>query len=317
MRRLGLFSGGGAAYSQRMSVLVGIPTHRRPDLLRQCLESIAAQAGELPPIRVFVADNDAKGRAGERLVAEMAAAYRFPLTGTVVAEPGISAVRNAILAEARRGGNEFIAMIDDDVRAQPDWLAILFARSAATGADVLAGPVSYEFPSETNDFIRRAFLSEIPPTGPIELINGTTGVLIATKLLQASDWPRFDAAFGLTGGGDKEWFSRLKKHGARFEWVAEAHIAETVPLSRANLKWLLKRRYRYGIDDIRIARMHGTRTSRIAMIRSALHLLALSPLHVRRLFTDRRYYWLGRYAQSLGRLSALFGIKFHEYASRH
>lgn len=300
-----------------MSVLVGIPTHKRPELLRACLDSIAAQAGALPPVRVFVADNDAHGREGAGVVAAMAATYRFPIAATVVPEPGISAVRNAILAEARRGGDEFIAMIDDDVRARPDWLAILFARFAATGADVFAGPVSYEFPRGTNDFVRTAFSSEVPPTGPIDLINGTTGVLIATKVLEASNWPTFDADFGLTGGGDKEWFSRLKKLGARFEWVAEAHVVETVPPSRASLKWLLKRRYRYGIDDIRIARLHGTRESRAAMTASALRLLALSPLYARRLFTDRRYYWLGRYAQSLGRLSALFGIKFHEYASRH
>lgn len=300
-----------------MKLLVGIPTHKRPELLRECLESIAVQEGSLPEIEVFVADNDAKGRAGASLVSELADKFRYPLTSTVVEEPGISAVRNAILDEARRSDADFIVMIDDDVQADPQWLSTLLARYAATGADIFAGPVSYDFPPGTDEFVRQAFMSVCPPTGPIALINGTTGVLIATKVVKASDWPQFDAAFGLTGGGDKEWFSRLKSRGARFEWVADAHVVEAVPSSRANLKWLLKRRFRYGIDDIRIARIHGTRAFRFALTASALRLLALSPLYLPRLFTVRRYYWLGRYAQAVGRLAALFGVKFYEYASRH
>ncbi len=155
------------------------------------------------------------------------------------------------------------------------------------------------------------------PTGPIDLINGTTGVLISAKLLKANDWPTFDAAFGLTGGGDTEWFSRLKSLDARFEWVSDAHVIETVPPSRASLKWFLKRRYRYGIDDIRIDRIHGTSASRLALMTQALGFLALSPFYVPLLFTGRRYVWLGRFARAWGRLCALFGAKFDEYAVRH
>jgi glycosyltransferase involved in cell wall biosynthesis len=55
-------------YAGRVKVLVGIPTHRRPDLLRECLESVAQQEGELPNIEVFVADNDQSGREGIAVV---------------------------------------------------------------------------------------------------------------------------------------------------------------------------------------------------------------------------------------------------------
>lgn len=300
-----------------MKLLIGIPTHKRPELLRECLASIAVQEGALPEIQIFVADNDAVGRQGMNLVEQLGPRFPFPLSGTTVEEPGISAVRNAILDEARRRNVDFIAMIDDDVRAKPQWLLRLWERSAAATTDVLAGPVFYDFPEGTSDFLRTAFMGDLPSSGPIDLINGTTGVLISTKALKTSDWPKFDAAFGLTGGGDKEWFSRLKGFGARFEWVSDAHVVETVPPSRANLKWFLKRRYRYGIDDIRIDRIHGTPASRRALTAQALGLLALTPLFLPRLFTDRRYYWLGRYARALGRLCALFGVKFHEYAVRH
>ena len=108
-----------------MKLLVGIPTHKRPELLRKCLDSIAAQRGALPEIEVFIADNDAAGREGVNLVEQMAPGFPYPLAGAVVAQPGISAVRNAILDEAKRRGVDFIAMIDDDETASPEWLVNL------------------------------------------------------------------------------------------------------------------------------------------------------------------------------------------------
>ena len=60
-----------------MQVLIGIPTHKRPQLLRECLESIESQEGDLPGVRVFVADNDPKGRAGATLAAELAGSFDF------------------------------------------------------------------------------------------------------------------------------------------------------------------------------------------------------------------------------------------------
>ena len=307
----------GIRSAESVKLLIGIPTHKRPELLRLCLDSIAAQRGELPEIEVFIADNDPGGMQGLAVVEQLAVRFPYPLSGVAVAQPGISAVRNAILDEARRRKADFIAMIDDDVRADRWWLSKLFAKSAETGSDIFAGPVFFDFPEGTSDFLRTAFLGGSPLSGPIDLINGTTGVLIDAKTLDASGWPTFDPAFGLTGGGDKEWFSRLKGMGARFEWVSDAHVFETVPPSRANLKWFLKRRYRYGIDDIRIDRLHGTPASRFVLIAQALGLLALSPLLLPLLFTDRRYVWLGRFARALGRLCAPFGVKFHEYAVRH
>jgi glycosyltransferase involved in cell wall biosynthesis len=122
-------------------VLIGIPTHRRAILLRKCLESLAAQEGIPPSIRVFVADNDASNHEGVDIAEAMAGDFPFPLTASVVAEQGISAVRNAILDEARRCQAEFIAMIDDDETASPHWLAQLLKAQKAYGTDVVAGPV--------------------------------------------------------------------------------------------------------------------------------------------------------------------------------
>ena len=280
-----------------MSVLVGIPTHRRPELLRQCLESIAVQEGELPPIRVFVADNDAKGREGVSLVEEIAATYRFPISATSVAEPGISAVRNAILDEARRGGDEFIAMIDDDVRARPDWLASLLKELRSVGADIISGPVFYDFPPGTPTSLSRAFWTDPRPSGPTDLINGTTAILIDRRALDRAGWPEFDQAFGITGGGDKEWFLRMKSLGATFAWSTEARCNETVPADRATPSWFLRRRMRIGIDDVRLAQRHGSRAERRRLIRDAVASLALAPLKARALADpNRRFKTLGQWA---------------------
>jgi hypothetical protein len=62
----------------------------------------------------------------------------------------------------------------------------------------------------------------------------------------------FDPQFGLTGGEDNVFFNHLQHGGARMTWCREAVVFETVPSSRANLLWTLKRAFRYGIIGPRV-----------------------------------------------------------------
>lgn len=299
-----------------MSVLVGIPTHKRPELLRECLESIAAQQGELPPVRVFVADNDAKGREGARLVEKIAATYRFPISATSVAEPGISAVRNAILDEARRGGDEFIAMIDDDETAAPEWLGELLNAQRKIGVGVVGGPVTQLFPDSVPDWFRAAFRKRARATGVIDFVDATGNVLISCEALKAIGWPEFDPVYGLSGGGDTEYFLRARKLGMTFGWTNDAMVNETVETERLGTRWVLRRYYRYGIIRTRLAReyeMDGTPTAYwVAGSLAASPLLLM--LAVRRRFRIKA---LCRVAYAAGLFAGVFGMRFREYASRH
>jgi succinoglycan biosynthesis protein ExoM len=288
-------------------------------LLRACLESIEGQIG-VEKVRVFVADNDPNGREGFRVAAEMAPAYRFPLTAVIVAEPGISAVRNVILDEAAKGGIDFIAMIDDDETASSHWLHHLLAMQARTGADAVGGAVVYRFENPPSEEVANspAFLRPARPAGTVALLNSTNNVLVSCRSLYKADWPGFDPAFGLTGGGDSEWFFRLARRGFWYAWAPDAIVTETVPPSRATRKWTLRRAYRVGITGIRIAQIHRAWLPASISLAKSTALFVLAPLMAPVLLFPRYRLWLmWKWWRAAGKFAALFGGKYWEYASRH
>jgi succinoglycan biosynthesis protein ExoM len=299
------------------SIMVGIATHRRPVWLARCLESIAAL--RTPPgyaIKVFVAENDPRKLEGKAVV-ESLVGFPFPIRCRVVAEPGVSAARNAMLVEAAGWGIDFIAMIDDDETASPDWLANLVSIQSAFAFDVVGGPVHpiYERNPEIGIVRSKAFDPVSHSDGPLPIIHGTCNCLISTRLLYELDWPKFDPAFGLTGGGDREWFTRLARAGAYFGWSANAHTFEHIPAKRMTQNWILRRNFRYGVDDIRIASLHeGTaRTARYLFEARAIAVTA--PVAAISLLSEKtRLRMLRRWAKALGRFSAAFGRHYNEYA---
>lgn len=205
-----------------MRVLLGIPTFRRPAELRALLASVAAQRLEQVALSVFVADNDPRGGAGQKMVSALLA-YRWPIAAVLVSEPGISAARNRILDEACGQGVDLVAMIDDDEIADPDWLAELIAAQVRHGADVVGGPVVYEAQDTPAGFTSSgAFAVKRFAGGPVPMVTGAGNLLLDCAMLARLGWPHFSAAFGRTGGEDKEFFTRLARAGARFAWAPRA-----------------------------------------------------------------------------------------------
>jgi glycosyltransferase involved in cell wall biosynthesis len=118
-------------------VSIVIPTFQRPDALRDALRSCLAQrADPRRPFEIVVVDNSADGSAAPVVAGVEAGA--IPVRYVHEPRPGISRARNAGLANAR---GRFLAWIDDDERASPDWLAHLTRAQRTYDADVVFGPV--------------------------------------------------------------------------------------------------------------------------------------------------------------------------------
>ena len=303
-----------------MKLLVGIPTHKRPELLRKCLDSIAAQRGALPEIEVFIADNDAAGREGVNLVEQMAPGFPYPLAGAVVAQPGISAVRNAILDEAKRRGVDFIAMIDDDETASPEWLVNLLKVQRETSADIVGGHVDFVFccPPPQEIKFSRSFRTRPRAQGPTHPLTASNNFLVGAQAMADRGWPRFDLEFGLTGGGDTEWFMRLARLGIRFAWAADALVIEEVPLDRMTRKWILQRAYRAGNSNMRISLQHWPSRELGGDILSIAMTIGSAPVLAPLLLLPQRRLWLLRaWWTAAGRVAALWGHRSREYAVRH
>jgi len=225
-----------------VSTSVCIATFRRPNELARLLESLTRQV-DAPDFEVVVVDNDPDGSAAP--VAETFAST-LALTYCREAMPGVAAVRNRCVAVSR---GAYLAFVDDDEWARPNWLATLHHVLTQTGADAVFGEIENEFEPAVAAHIRSCGFferslftdrAEIPWWG-----TRTGNAYVRRAALPMQNGP-FDLAHGLTGGEDTHMFKAMLDKGARFVWSSEAVVHSLHPPTRANLSWALSRALRYG-----------------------------------------------------------------------
>jgi len=113
-------------------------TYNRAELLRGAVQSVLDQdATVTPPFEVIVVDNNSPDHT--RQVVEQLAAADERVRYAFEAQQGSSYGRNAGIRAARA---PLIAFIDDDVQAEPTWVAAILRAFAEYGAaDVVGGRV--------------------------------------------------------------------------------------------------------------------------------------------------------------------------------
>jgi glycosyltransferase involved in cell wall biosynthesis len=294
-------------------VIICIPTFRRPKMLARLLEAIAALETEAH-IGVLVADNDAESHAGLDLCNAMTG-YRWPLKAVIAQQRGIAQVRNTLIEHALATNAAFIAMIDDDEWPDAQWIDRFLDCARATNADVLQGSILFGCgeAADGHGDIRRA-------TGPVAMLQGAGNLLIRRAVLEEMPAPWFDPAFALSGGEDRDLFVRLDRAGKRFAWSDEARAYGDIPETRANLGWLLRRAYSVGNSDMLVLLKHRPGPGRLALeLAKILASLLLSPLAAVILAAspNRRALPLQKLFRAAGKLSAMAGTRYNEYAVIH
>ncbi|MEP7221710.1 MAG: glycosyltransferase family 2 protein [Novosphingobium sp.] len=219
---------------------VCVCTFRRP-ALAETLASLAAQV--LPQgtsLRVIVADNDSTDtRRCE--IEGIGQTLGLPLTYVHAPERNISIARNACLAAA---SGDWLAFIDDDEVARPDWLARLLA--ARAGRQVVFGQVLAIYPETAPAWIKRSDFHSTRIAGRDAEWNGYTGNVLIDRQFISAHGLHFDVALGQIGGEDTMFFLGAHLAGACFAYVADAIASEPVPLDRMTMHWLVRRRFRSG-----------------------------------------------------------------------
>jgi hypothetical protein len=152
------------------------------------------------------------------------------------------------------------------------------------------------------------------------MIHGTGNSLFTRACLERAGLPLFDPGYALTGGEDKELFTRLKQQGARFAWCDDAVIRETQPASRLTVAWFCRRAFRVGNSDMRVLLQHTK--DRIALAREFAKIggAVLSFPFLSLVFAfapPRRLEGLRLLCRAAGKVTALFGRHYHEYATTH
>ncbi|SEP61866.1 glycosyltransferase [Microlunatus flavus] len=236
----------------RASVVVGVPTYRRPAELADLLPRLLDQARDLPgrPFAVLVVDNDPEGSA--RATVDALADGRVHYAHQPV--PGIAAVRNRILDGALDDlDGDLVAMIDDDERPEPGWLAALVETQEATGAVLVAGRVVPEFTGPLDPWVAagRFHTRRNLATGAPISVAAAGNLLLDARRLRALG-QRFDESVGLAGGEDTLFSRQLHARGEAMVWCAGSVAVDRVLPERMTRRWVLGRAMSHGDAWVRV-----------------------------------------------------------------
>jgi succinoglycan biosynthesis protein ExoM len=206
---------------------------------------------------------------------------------------------------------DYLAFIDDDQTAAPDWIACLLAAAERAGCAAMLGPVTAVYPPETPGWIAAGdFHSFRAVSVGGRIYKGySCNTLIRTDFIRAHGL-RFDLSLGRMGGEDDDFFYQLTDAGGVIGYTEDAHVFEPVPASRASLAWLLKRSFRSG-------QSHGRRQLRLSLparagqlaLAGAKGAACLAGAALTAFFPVRRRRWLVRGALHAGAVARLAGIR--------
>ncbi|WP_048648904.1 glycosyltransferase family 2 protein [Nitratireductor soli] len=306
--------------ARAIECVVTVPTFKRPQQLLDTLHSLAAQKTGRR-FAVIVMENEAEKREG----------------ATAACAPFEEGVFSGLVVIAHRRGNchaynagwetaleefpdfRYLAVIDDDEIASPDWLENLCRTAEALNADIVGGPQVPVFaaPEHGRWATHPVFAPHYDRTGPVPALYSSGNLLISRAVLTAMPRPFLDLKFNFMGGGDSDFLSRAAQKGFRLAWCAEAITQEIVPARRVEADWIRARALRNGVISTLVEKKKRAeeRFGALRVFAKSLALLGLSPLRGlgRLLSTGSLSTAMYPVYVGLGRVLAEFGYANEQY----
>lgn len=229
------------------TVKVCILTYGRPALLERCLKSLDAQVFDripAPELHIAVIDNNPTPAVTREAVGRCVRRWPFVVLHQPV--PGIAVSRNAAMLAAEPRDADFIAFIDDDEYAAPQWMEELLLVQAATGAAVVSAPCTPLIPDDAPAWFARSGIGQ-PPVKPdrTPVTGAATNNVLFSRALPARGL-RFEEGLSLCMGEDTLFFEDARRAGFPMAWAANAMVYEEVPRKRMSSMWLVRRWLSFG-----------------------------------------------------------------------
>ena len=242
-------------------VYVAALTYKRPEDLISLLDGLKNL--RLPSdwdVRFLIVDNDPEGSAGT-LIALQQPRFFGGLHYVIEAEPGIPAARNRALRVAKESKAELLCFLDDDETPQADWLEVLIAHRAKSGAQLIGGPLRRTAPTGSltwkqklmaKSLIARRKLAE---RGAAVRSNSILPVPVYTSnwlcdidaAINHDLW--FDEKMRFSGGSDAAFYNEAREKGLKTSWCAEAIVSEPITLERLGIGYQFRRSRDQAIVD--------------------------------------------------------------------
>jgi succinoglycan biosynthesis protein ExoM len=218
-------------------------TYRRPGVV-DTVRSLLCQAGIAhSDLEIIVADDD-PGLSARKAILDLAINATILIRYITSSAQNISSCRNSCLRVAK---GDWIAFIDDDQVAEPEWLQEMMKTASEFGADAVKCYVRGIYPPETPGWVRAGspFTYDYGPTGRQIRFADTCGILFRRDLPGVRDLS-FAVELGVTGGEDTDFFLRYQTLGGKIVSCRAAVANEIVALDRVQPDYLKRRRRRQG-----------------------------------------------------------------------
>lgn len=219
---------------------IGVVTHQRANLLASLLAKLTLAIEHYPgECQVIVANN-----SGELFNVQVEAVIdasniRQVASATVIASScnNISVGRNLILDHAT---DDLVVFIDDDEYPSLEWLSHLTQQMNVSDCAIVAGPIIPVFPTGTKPWISCVDIHNIGTlqSGDTVAHVATGNCLINTLKI---NYLRFDESYGISGGEDTLFFTKLAEYGEFICWSTQATVFETIPESRSTSRYMINR----------------------------------------------------------------------------
>jgi glucosyl-dolichyl phosphate glucuronosyltransferase len=242
-----------------MTYTVLITTYNRAHYLRDTLTALATLACR-EPWEVVIVDNNSTD-ATRAVVEEAQPAFPVDLTYVFEGVQGKPAALNTGIARSR---GRILAMTDDDVRVEPDWLERIGEGFARFGCDYVGGKVLPLWEAPRPEWLpnrggRHWAVIALLDFGPEPREVGTNGTpwpLGANMAFRRDAFERagmWDNAFGrhgntLRGQEQREWCLRARAAGLRGYYLPDAVVHHVVPKERLNKAYFRRWFYWNGIS---------------------------------------------------------------------
>ena len=245
--------------AQKARITAAICTYNRYNLLENSIASLVAQNIEPDQYRIIIVDNSPANPSAKEFKDRYE--QRHDVQYILEASRGLSNARNVA---ARTCNTEYIAYLDDDALADPDWLKSILEAFDKCGsqAGIVCGKVNPIWPTEPPTWLPPTLFSAltIVDWGDSMRIaqpgQGFAGTNFSIRVAPLLELGGFSLSLGRVGNGDillsnedLDLIERMRGAGYETIWAPDAKVDHLIGEERISQRWLRKRYVWQAVSD--------------------------------------------------------------------